>query len=274
MTTQIVPYALLFSLTLLLLVLLVIREKTARRVSSAGLDIGSALAVGRREVQADACLVSASKSGYLLAVFDGMGAERRSAKLSEIVCGAIEEQYSHYGNEHDTDTNLFFKSALSFADRRVKNFLADDGGGVSASVALVINDRLFYAYCGNTLLAVLRKGMFVPLYAGHTVRDFAEKAYLAGEMEREDALLFLSDKRVYRFVGSAEFEPEIGTPVRLEKGDVIVLMTDGVFSSLGKREITDILSGKDDANALAKKLIEACEKADCDDNAAVLIARV
>jgi serine/threonine protein phosphatase PrpC len=264
---------LLFSLTCLLLVLFVVRERAAGNIF-AGFDIGSAIALGKREAQADACLANISKSGYLLAVLDGIGAERKSAKLSEIAGGAIEEMYSRYGSENDINAALFFKTALSLANRRIKNFLSGERGGVSAAVALIIKDRLFYAYCGNALVSVFRNGVLVPLYAGHTVSDFAKKAYLAGEMKRAEAVSLLSDERVYRFVGGDEFEPEVGTPVSLKKGDVILLMTDGVFSSLGKHEITDILSKKGDAVALANSLIAACENAGCEDNATALIMRV
>jgi serine/threonine protein phosphatase PrpC len=272
MTADALPYAILFVLALFLVILLVLRERLAKGVT--GFDIAYALTTGRRETQADACLVSASKSGYLMAVSDGMGAEYRGTKVSEIVCGILEEQYSYYGNESRMNAGLFFGNALSLADRRIKNYLAGERGGASLCAAVVIGDHLLCAYSGNARLAVLRKGCLVSLYEGHTVRELAQKTYLAGGIDQEAAIAYTGDRRVYSCLGCDSFESEICAPVQLQKGDRIILMTDGVFFTLGWQRITEILSGKGSATALAQRIISACEAASCDDNAATVVAKV
>lgn len=265
-------YVVLFALAALLLVLLAVREHLARSVTE--FETGCARTTGKRETQADICFASASRSGYLMVVADGMGAEHRATKSSEIASGIFEEQYTYYGNESGINTALFFRNAFSLADRRVKHYLAGERGGVSLSAAVVIGDHLLCAHCGNTRLAVLRKGCLAPLYEGHTVRAFAEKLYLTGGLAREDAVAHLYDKRVYRCIGSETFEPEICSPVQLQKGDRIILMTDGVFSALGLQKIAELLSEKRSAAVLAQRIVSACETAVCEDNAAVVVAKV
>ncbi|MDR1245684.1 MAG: protein phosphatase 2C domain-containing protein [Clostridiales Family XIII bacterium] len=265
------PYIFALSSALVVLLLLVFRERAAKEVTF--VDIGGAQTKGRRETQADAFAVSMSKSGYMMVIADGMGAETLGVKLSKIACQAIEEQYSYYGN--NMNTALFFKSAMAFANKRVCNYLGGERGGVSLVVALMIGKRLHFAYAGNTMLAVLRNGELIPLFKGHTMREFAEKSYAEGKLERDDALARLYDKRVYRYIGHEEFDFEgEGAPVSLKAGDVAILMTDGVFSCLGMRNTGELLSGRGDGRTLAGKVIAACERAFCDDNASVIVAKI
>jgi serine/threonine protein phosphatase PrpC len=248
-----------------------LRARVAKSATFA--DIGCAQTKGKRETQADACAFSMSKSGYMMVVADGMGAEGLGVKLSKIACQAMEEQYSYYGN--NMNTALFFKSAMTFANKRVCNYLGGERGGVSLSVALVIGMQLHFAYAGNTMLAVLRNGNLIPLYKGHTMREFAEKSYTEGKIGRDDALARLYDQRVYRYIGHEEFDFEgEALPVSLKPGDIVALMTDGVFSCLGMRAVGELLSERGDGRTLADKVIAACEQALCDDNASVIVAKI
>jgi serine/threonine protein phosphatase PrpC len=270
--TGMLPYTVVLSLAALLVILLFLRERIAR-AGAKDIDIGSAQTRGRRETQADAFTVSMSKNGYMMVVADGAGAEDLGVKLAEIACSAIEEQYTYYGS--DMNIALFFKSAMTLANKRVHNYLGGERGGVSLTVALLCENKLHFAYAGNTVLAVLRKGELVPLYRGHTMREFAEKTFSEGKIERDEALTHLRDKRVYRYIGQEEFEFEgTAAPVQLKVGDLVVLMTDGVSDALGFGRTRELLSGRGDGRALAASVIAACESAFCDDNASVVIAKI
>jgi serine/threonine protein phosphatase PrpC len=272
MTPEVWPHVLIGALALLLVILFVLRERTAKTVATQ-IDLGSGQTIGKRELQADVCSVASSKTGYMAVVADGMGAERFGVKISQIACEAVEERFSCY--EDHMNTALFFKNAMTVADKRIKNYLGGERGGVSLTIAVIMGNRLYYSYCGNTRLAVWRRGSLISLYAGNTMREFAEKAYLSGKLKREDAVRRLNDKRVYRYLGMEDFRPEKEeTPIRLESGDRIILMTDGVFESVGRTELAGILAEKGSAQVLAEKVIAACEKAVCEDNASVVIAKV
>jgi serine/threonine protein phosphatase PrpC len=263
------PYYMLGLAAALLAILFAVRERTA--AASVSPDIGSAQTIGRREVQADASLVSASKTGYIMVMADGMGAEDLSVRIAEIACQAIEEQYSYYADR--MNTALFFRSAMTIADKRVKNYLSGERGGVSLAIALITGERLYYALCGNARIYVLRKGELVSLCEPHIMRKFAETAYFAGRIDKETALSHLNDKRVYRYIGCEDFEPgEEELPVRLKVGDCVALMTDGVCIS--QRELVSALSGRDTARKLARKIISVCEAMNCEDNASVTVAKM
>jgi serine/threonine protein phosphatase PrpC len=270
--TDIWPYGIVGLLAVSLVILLTVRERVVKK-GMAGVSIGSAQARGRRESQADACSVSASRSGYLMIVADGMGAESFHVKISEIVCRVIEEQYSYYGS--NMNTALFFKSAMALANKRVLNYLGGDRGGVSLTVALLIGSKLHFSHAGNTRLAVLRNGELISLYKGHTMREFAEKSYMTGTIGRDEALAHLYDQRVYRYIGHEEFDFEgEEMPVALKPGDIVALMTDGVFDSLGWRNICELLSESGNGRTLADKVIAACERVSCDDNASIVVAKI
>jgi serine/threonine protein phosphatase PrpC len=75
-------------------------------------------------------------------------------------------------------------------------------------------------------------------------------------------------------MGQEEFEFETAAPVPLKDGDIVALMTDGVSDALGLGRVRELLSGRGDGRALAASVIAACERAFCDDNASVVVAKI
>jgi serine/threonine protein phosphatase PrpC len=271
MTTEAWPHIAIGIMAMSLVILLALRERASAGVTN--VSVGGAGTRGRREIQADAWTAASSRSGYMAAVADGMGKGTLSAVLARIACQTVEEQYAYHGD--DMNTALFFKNTMSLAHRRVKTGAGGERCGVSLIVIVIVGDRLHYARCGNAELAVIRNGNFVSLCAGHTMREYAEKLFSEGKISREDAISHINDKRVYRYMGHEEFEPDgEETPVRLQPGDRVVLMTDGVIESLGRPEIARLLAGKGSGAALADELIQACKKSFCEDNATAVVVKV
>ena len=66
------------------------------------------------------------------------------------------------------------------------------------------------------------------------------------------------------------------TPVTLKQGDIIILMTDGVYEFCPTGVLTDILNSHSSCQVLAKRITDALDRNNHpeQDNASVIVARV
>ena len=130
---------------------------------------------------------------------------------------------------------------------------------------------------GNVKLCVFRNGDLVPVSAGHTLDVLAEQSFRTGRLSREDALVMLENHRLYNYLGQDSFKDiEIfDRPISLQRGDIIVLMSDGLYELIPWKEIEDVLSGGQDCQSMAYALMEKVNQnsAEDRDNASVILLR-
>ena len=111
---------------------------------------------------------------------------------------------------------------------------------------------------------------------GQTLNVLAEHRYHDGSLSRDMAAVLLQkEERVYNLLGQEVFQgmETAPKPISLAYGDVVVMMTDGVFRALTWREIEEVLESGGTPNEIAGRLTEAVRYANQQDkdNASVLI---
>ena len=141
---------------------------------------------------------------------------------------------------------------------------------------MIRENWLFYAVVGNVKLCVFRNGDLVPVSAGHTLDVLAEQSFRTGRLSREDALVMLENHRLYNYLGQDSFKgsgPDMTGS--LQRGDIIVLMSDGLYELIPWKEIEDVLSGGQDCQSMAYALMEKVNQnsAEDRDNASVILLR-
>jgi len=129
---------------------------------------------------------------------------------------------------------------------------------------------------GNVKVAVLRGGELIPITEGHTVSVFADKKYLEGSLTRQTTIALLQEQRLYNFVGRDEFDIEVfDQPIRLQRGDTVALMTDGVYDTLPYSELEDMMRAGRDCQSKAEAIVRAVDAAPGEkDNASVILLAV
>lgn len=268
----------IIALWAVILILLIVRIGVFRispRQTKTGLDIGSCMTIGNREVQEDSYATEITRAGSLAVLADGMGKSYGGRIASRIAVETFQNLFADY-NAFDNPI-YFFRKAFNTANREILNTL-DNGQNGSASVgAAIINEnRLYYAVVGNVKVCVYRAGELVPISVGHTLDQLAEKGFQSGKISREDAITLLENHRLYNYVGQDEFQDVelYDAPIALQPGDVVALMSDGVFEPLSWKEIEDILSANKDCHTMAYEIIERInrmQEADKDNASLVLI---
>lgn len=270
------PYISLFCLTCAAVVLLVIRLAMSRGRQPTGTDVGASMTIGGREVQEDCYGTLSTPSGLLAVLADGMGKAYGGRIASRLAVDTFVELFRDY-NAFD-NPQYYFRKAFQAANRAILQTLENERrGSASVGAAMLRDGRLYYAVVGNVKLCVFRGGDLVPVSAGHTLDVLAEEKFRSGALSREDALVLLENHRLYNYVGQDGFQDIelFDRPVDLRQGDIVVLMSDGIYDQLPWREIEEILSKETDCQSMAFALIEKVNQIAVEhkDNASILLMR-
>ncbi|WP_250277270.1 PP2C family protein-serine/threonine phosphatase [[Clostridium] colinum] len=271
------PILIIILLHFILLLLILIRIKIhMNRKIKEKYEVGVSMTIGNREIQEDNYDFIESNNGFLAVLADGMGKNFGGKISSQIAVNTfidLFEQFDAFDNP-----NYFFQKAFTLANREILKSLDDDKCGACVSSILIRNNMLFYSLVGNIKIAVFRNGDLIPVSTGHTINMLAENKYKSGKLTRESAITLLEEKRLYNYVGQDGFKniEFFDEPINLKYGDIVALMSDGVYEFLSWKEIEDELEKNLDIQKVAFNIIEKINISQDKnkDNASILLIKI
>lgn len=212
------------------------------------------------------------KKGRLISIADGMGGYEGGQEASHLAIQTIEQIYAD-GIEGDVKTVL--TTAFRTAHQRIKEYAERHpelhGMGTTCTSVAVVGRNLYYSHVGDSRLYLVRDSKVIPLtrdqsYVGRLVEQ--------GIIRPEEASSHPQRNILTGALGAgSEVAPEIlEQPIELEKGDVLVLCTDGLWSLVSESEIQSALSAELEQSC--RKLIALAKERGGPDNITVQIARV
>lgn len=220
-------------------------------------DIGKSMTIGGREVQEDQIGSMETAAGIMAVLADGAGKAYGGRIASRIAVDACMDIFRDYNAFHNPQ--YFFRKAFHRANKEILKTLGDDNrGSASLGCVMIRAGILYYALVGNVKICVYREGNLIPVSSGHTIAVLAEQKFHEGIISRQDALRLLENKRLYNYLGQDGFKDIelFDAPVRMKQGDIVVLMSDGIYELLGAREIEAVLGQKGDCQQKAYDIIE------------------
>lgn len=274
METPLIVLICLCGVTLLLLVVRLAVFSAPRR--SAGPDMGGSMTIGGREVQEDCFATLGTASGLLAVLADGMGKAYGGRIASKIAVDTFTDIFREY-NAFD-NPQYYFRKAFNAANRAILRTLENDRRGAASVGAVIERDgQLYYALVGNVKICVYRGGDLVPVSSGHTLDVLAEERFKVGRLSRQDAVTMLEHRKLYNYVGQDGFRDVelFDRPIVLQRGDIVVLMSDGVSELLPWREIEAVLAAGGDCQSMAFRVIELVNQSTQErkDNASIVLLR-
>ena len=269
--------SLLIAAAVLLAVLATARIGVEFCIFKPALELGTAATIGNREIQADQFDYAQTDFGFMMAIADGIGSGEKgkiAAAVAVDACRTVFEQNSYFDNP-----GYFFQKAFQTANHDILEIIDDGTAGSNLLCAVVSAGKLYYALAGSCILAVYRSGDLVPLSEGHTIDMLANQSFRKGRISRQDALVAMKEHRVYNYVGQDGFHKieYYDEPVLLKKGDIVVLMTDGVREHYGFGELEKLLRSKMSCEKLAFTVTDAVAALQIQgekDNATLMLLRV
>ncbi|TCO71505.1 PP2C family protein-serine/threonine phosphatase [Marinisporobacter balticus] len=267
--------SLISSVCLLILFREIIKAKVKKMKRYNGVELASATFIGDRELQEDAMNIVLEEKGILAVLADGRGKNHVGKISSQLAVKIFAELFA---NENAiSNANYFFKRAFNITNREILKKLYDHQGGASIVCAVIIEDLLHYALVGNTMIAVFRNNELIPLSEGHTVNVLAQRGFYQGKISKQQALWALKEKRLLNYVGQDGFKDvEIyDVPIRLKKGDLIMLMSDGIHQHASWNKLEEAMKKHLTCDQIAENIIHQL-KDDAivnKDNASIIIMR-
>lgn len=242
-----------------------------------GSRLGTCMTIGTREVQEDQFAVMTTDAGMMAVLADGAGkvyGGRIAAKTAVETFLDIFRDYNAFNNPQ-----YYFRKAFQSANREILKILGDENRGTaSVGSALLRGGFLYYALVGNVKIAVFREETLVPVSSGHTVAVMAEQKFREGKISRQDTLSLLENQRLYNYLGKDDFKDIefFDAPVRLQAGDIVTLMSDGIYELLGLKEVEDVLKESGSCQEKALKIVEKvnCNVSEDKDNASIILIAV
>lgn len=239
------------------------------------LDIGEDSAIGTRERQEDVGGVVERDWGTLTVLADGMG----KGQYGKIAALTTVRVFMELFTKNDITNNIayFFTQAFNQSNKEVLERLQGTKGKVVATALLMSKGHLYYASVGDIKIAVLRNQEMIPINEGHTMKTAAVKGFAAGVLSRQEALAISKIHRQMNYVGRDGFRNiEISQePVKVNTGDTIIVMNDGIYKNISWIEMESILAKPEPCQQLAEQLIEVFNRKTVPDkgNASLFVLR-
>lgn len=227
--------------------------------------IGLQTHIGRRATQQDAMAVSkmdisSFKNEKFIAVLcDGMGGMNGGERASSL---CVEQFVSKFAVNTDA-IPTFYRNTIVDVDSQVASLKDDNGnylGGGSTLVSVVVDDnKLYWGSVGDSHIYILRGNDMVLVTKEHNYMLELMEQVKKGEITIEQANADKEKEALisYMGMGSVSLMDVIEKPFELQKNDVIILCSDGLYRSVSDEEIAGyVRSEPNNMQALADKLVD------------------
>lgn len=241
---------------------------------------------GGREVNEDFLTFEVLREDILVGVIaDGIGSRQCGFSLQPAVIAATEvtDTIKRFYTSNPEFLENFpvdvLSEAIACANRTIGIFkVANEdiysGFGVCLSVCLVVGDKFYFAHCGNTRIYHIRHlpdgaARIIQLTHDHTV---AAEMVLEGTLADGEEYYSHPSRNKYTSGLGFVVNPEVQTySGRLQKGDLLVLTTDGIHYAIKPEYISDIILQSDGWEGASKALIEGAKMQKMTDNMSAAI---
>jgi serine/threonine protein phosphatase PrpC len=216
----------------------------------------------------------ATKFGAFYLVCDGMGGHSSGETASQL---ATESILQFVKNAKTDNTKELLKEAIQYANTIVFNAASKNtalkGMGTTLVLVLIKNNELFFAHVGDSRIYLSRRGNLEQLTEDHS---FVQQLLKAGIISELEAKTHPRRNEITKAIGLKEIiEPTIcASPLKIKKGDKILLCSDGLTNMVSKEKIFEIISKETSTEAKTTELIENANNAGGFDNITATLIEV
>jgi serine/threonine protein phosphatase PrpC len=214
-----------------------------------------------------------ARKGRLAIVADGMGGHEGGQEASRIAVETIQEIFAE---TPAGDPQSLLLAGFRTAHERILQYAVGHpelhGMGTTATAIALLDHQLFYAHVGDSRLYLVRGANISRVTHDHS---YVGRLVETGVISSAEAETHPQRHILTAALGAGEeLSPEIPpNPIALQKGDVLVLCTDGLWSLLTETEIHNVVAGSDPAEA-CQTLIQMTKARGGPDNITVQVIRV
>lgn len=227
----------------------------------------------KREINEDYVYVADGPVGNipnLFVVADGMGGHKAGDFASRY---AVETLKEHIQNNEGMGPEVIIMEAVREANRRIIEEAAKDvsheGMGTTLVVATIIEHTLYFANVGDSRLYLIRDEI-KQLSKDHSL---VEEMVRLGGINQEEAKHHPDKNIITRAIGVKEDVEADFFEYRLQKGDTILMCTDGLTNMVEDEEIFRIVKSGRDVVEIVEELVEKANENGGKDNIGIVIVQ-
>ncbi len=237
--------------------------------------------IGRvRATNQDSMLVDNELGLYIVA--DGMGGHAGGEIASRICIEQVQQEVlskivpllKNTPKSHPDPTLLnAIAAAINFASARIYEHSLEDpslrGMGTTATVVKMVDNYAYCAHVGDSRFYLIRKGFLYQMTFDHSL---VNEQVRAGILTPEEAEVHHLKNVITRSVGYQEEEDVDTLCVKVEKGDYLLLCSDGLHGKINDIEISQITNKK--GSPAVQELVDLANERGGEDNITLIIAEV
>ncbi len=215
-----------------------------------------------------------AERGTVLGVCDGMGGAAAGEVASQLAVDIIYEKLieGDAPQNHDDLARRLVNSVEEAGGRIFGEARADRtrrGMGTTATVAALLDGRLFVAQVGDSRAYVLRGDKFVQVSRDQSL---VNQLIEAGQLTEEEAETFEHNNIILQALGTAETVQVDLTYVDLRQGDTLLVCSDGLSGMVRADEMREVLLNHREPFDACKELVDRANRAGGHDNITVIVA--
>lgn len=231
-------------------------------------DIGKA-----REINQDYYYIPTTDKLDLYILADGMGGYNGGEVASKLAIDSVKKYIeNNFEKEKETKESILnlIKSAIEYANmivyKKSKEVKELEGMGTTLEICLIYNNKAYIGHIGDSRIYRIRKGVMRKLTKDHS---YVQKLVEDGKITREEANTHPKKNMLIKALGCMPFvEPDIRAR-NIEKGDILIMCSDGLTNMVKEEEIHRIV--QEDPQSAADKLVKNANEAGGYDNITVVI---
>lgn len=239
-----------------------IATETLDESSQIALAVGTAQTIGARENQQDSYTVSCNGQTALAVVADGMGGLKNGAEISGIVTYVFRENYERISCAAKPEIELM--TTVRSANEQACDYISISSGEKSGSTLVavyVVAGMMYFASVGDSRIYLMRNKQLIQLNREHIYAYELDEKVINGALSEEKAQCHKDRKSLTSYIGMGNLKhvDRNLNPITLQKNDVILLASDGVFNTLSDVEMIAILDSATTSEEAAQSMIDAVD---------------
>lgn len=214
--------------------------------------------LGNREEQQDSIGWSLNEKMGLIVICDGMGGLEEGKAASEVCAETFLENFA---NEIITDPVNYLRNCTLTANERVRQ-LGNTSGSTLVSL-LVLGNKMYWSSVGDSRGYIIRNGEYVQFTQDQNYKTVLDNQLSTGIISFDEYQSEYSRaESLISFIGIDELEliDFNDVPFELMNGDIILLMTDGLYRILQEETIFNTINNFADLELSVKMLITKAER--------------
>jgi protein phosphatase len=227
---------------------------------------------------ADITKFNLGEKGLILVVSDGMGGALAGDVASRMAVESVREMLMGSDSAEPCDPNLplvdCLKNATVYANLAIHHRSQEDsrcaGMGATFTGAAVRGDNLDLVQVGDSRAYIIRKNQ---IRLATKDQSLVQQLVDVGQISESEAETHMFRNVILQALGAqSEVTPVTGR-IRLRRGDMLLLCSDGLSGKLRSEDIQNIVVDEDDLSVACTELIAEANNRGGEDNITVVLAR-